>query len=234
MLTFGEKLILDCGAEMAGIWRWVAKSARHQFDSHDIRLSVIELARKRAFFVDMQRVLIGWFTLPALDKPQKALAFATVELWPEQSRVLAGAFSSDPKTAGYTGLPAAPWSASHFKLKVIGLETESAAVTKIDVVTFNQKMAKHFYGPKEASIFSPVGTNWNSLRVSFPHPHLPRIQQWHRSIAGGSTYGPRASLEHFSARWGAPVFKLGFNILPVSVSSTSVVECVFESVQAEP
>lgn len=233
-LKAGERVILGCGTEMAGLRRWVIKSAGPQSAHHDVLLNVVELARKRAFFVEMRYVMIDSFALPALDRLQKGPAFATVTLMPESTRVFAGRFSSDPKAAGYVGMPAIPWSASRFKLKIAGLETESAVVTKIEAITFHQLLRK---AGDAWSEIKPTGTRWSSLRVSFPHSHLARVQQWHRSTSDGPTDGARVgSLEYFSVRGVTPIFTLSFDILPVALSvrgSGVTLECSIKSVQAE-
>jgi hypothetical protein len=220
-----EDLTLICGTGMTrGFYDWLGSSttgAAVRKSGAVIHLNINGVPTLRHEFTD---ALVTTLVTPQLDRSSNEKAFLTVTISPAQ-----GMRQTKPSPQDLTlyrhGWQKA-WNVSSFRLRIDGLETGCARVSRVRALKFHRTVKEQMLGNSRYSTKEPSAAEYSNLSVDLPEVSADAFHSWFDAAIdkGNPRKGSEKSgaLEFFAPASSKAYFGIEFSgLVIVSVAKQS-------------
>ena len=178
-----DDLTVTCGAGMnRSFYQWIEKSFGMNAERKHGAIVAADYNFKERSRLTFHNGLITEVTMPALDAGAKDPARLTVKITPEYTRQT---MTRSGPTLGGSGIyeKVKHWLPSNFRLWIRGLELPCSRVSKIDAISFKQKIVESPINESRDFDREPAAVEVSNLVITVPESHAEPLYQWFEDFA---------------------------------------------------
>ena len=222
--TLGEIKIKFGADATRPLLDWMVASAYGNYGKKSGAVIVLDSHSKVLHRIEFGDAQVTSFTLPALDRSSKGPAYFSASFRPA---ILKHTTGGDTLTAGSTVLPAQKiWNTSNFRFQIDGLDTESAAISKVSSFSLNTAVKQMHLGDRRLPDVEPTGTTYSNVVIVVPMSKASGILSWFDQAVNRGTVEASektASLEFLGPADKMTYFTAEFTEVGIISTSTSKV-----------
>ena len=213
-----QDMVLSCGTGMSrGFYEWLGATFGGSASRKNGAVVALDQRQAPTARLEFMHALVSSLILPKLDKSANEAAFMTVKISPEVTRSTGAEASAKPGVY-ISSLPKA-WNISDFRLRIDGLETDCAHVTKIDSLSLGQKVAEDYIGASRDAQKEAGSLEYSDLVIRLPEMYASGFFKWLDDFVAKGNNSPqfekKGTLEFFAPHSSKAYFGIQFGGLGI-------------------
>jgi hypothetical protein len=175
-----EDFSIKCGLAMGKpLQEWIKASldAAHMYKNGEI--VVANYDKKAMQSKEFKQALITEVGFPAADANAKDVAYLSVKWAAEDVADKAGDNAVISKPANMNQTMFRP---ENFRITIDGLDATTAKVSKVDAITFKQKVTRDQIGNARVYELVPGAMELSNLKITFNSNAVDTIRDWHKTF----------------------------------------------------
>lgn len=177
-----EDISVSFGSGMSkDFWKWIHDSFTQNYNRRNGALIAADADYKEKTRLTFYDALVNEIAFPALDSQAKDPSKVTVKITPERTR----SDVRNKNTAVRGSIDRAKqhlWQNSNFRLRIDGLDTATASVTKIESLVLKQKLTQYSIGEMRDYQMEPVQVEYPNLVVTVPESRSTAFDKWFKTF----------------------------------------------------
>lgn len=175
-----EPLTVEIGMGMGKpLWDWIKASFDKSFQTKTCALTAADFNYKAMATRVFQDAYIKKVTLPAMEGSNKEAGYFTIEMEPYIIRYEA-AGGEDIK--GDENANTKKWLCSNFRFEVSGLEESCKRISKVDSLTWEQKVVKDEVGAFREPTKHAAALTVPNIKLTISAADIGPWAEWHKSF----------------------------------------------------
>jgi hypothetical protein len=195
-------------------FQWIEKSVKGQYERQNGALINADFSHKEISRLTFQHALLRELTIPALDASSKEPLYFDLKMTPAETK-------RDIKNSGKTLPQLTPAKArmvgANFKLDIPTLDC--TRVTKVDAITFKQKVARDLVGEQRDFHIEASRLEYSNLAITVAESHADSFYKWFEDFVikgnNGQDMEKNGKLEFLSQDLKKVLFTVNLNHLGI-------------------
>jgi phage tail-like protein len=175
-----EPLTIEIGMGMGkSLWDWIKASFDKDFQVKNCALTAADFNYKAMAVRTFESAYIKKVTLPTLEGSNKEAGYFTVELDPYRIRYEGGGGAA---IQGEENANTKKWLCSNFRFEVSGLEEACKRISKVESLTWEQKVVKDEVGQFREPTKHAAALTVPNIKLTISMADIGPWAEWHKSF----------------------------------------------------
>jgi phage tail-like protein len=175
-----EPVTMEIGMGMGKpLWEWIKASFDKSFQTKTCALTAADFNYKAMATRVFQDAYIKKVTLPALDGSNKEAGYFTIEIDPYIIRYEA---AGGEELKGEENANTKKWLCSNFRFEVSGLEDACKRISKVESLTWEQKVVKDEVGAFREPTKHAAALTVPNIKLTMSMADIGLWADWHKSF----------------------------------------------------